>query len=144
MFVSFVNIPLRLGEVRHKAEIQRISLKDSIHNMIHLINTTSFGEVRYNPSFGCDIWKFDFENIYNPHSFREELRKSLQNTIKKNEPRLVQVSVDLQLEQVEVPTRIRNKRIKTRIMISVTGTIEKTNEAFKHQEMFFIGPLSYS
>lgn len=143
MFVSFVNIPLRLGDVRHKAEIQRISLKDSIHNMIHLINITSFGEVRHNPSFGCDIWKFDFENIYNPHSFREELRKSLQNTIKKNEPRLVEVNVDLQLEQVEVSTRIKNKRIKTRIMISVTGTIEKTNEAFKHQEMFFIGPLSY-
>jgi phage baseplate assembly protein W len=141
--MSFVNIPLRLGDVRHKADLQRVSLKESVHNMIHMITTTAFGEVRHNSAFGCDIWKFDFENIYNPHSFKDDLKKSLQNSIKTNEPRLVNVVVDLQLEQMEVPTRIRNKRIKTRIMIVINAVIEKTNEPFVHQEMFFIGPLSY-
>jgi phage baseplate assembly protein W len=141
--MSFINIPLRLGDVRHKADLQRISLKESVHTMIHMVTTTAYGEVRYNPSFGCDIWRFDFENIYNPHSFKDDLKKSLQNSIRTNEPRLVNVVVDLQLEQMEVPTRIRNKRIKTRIMIVVNAVIEKTNEPFVHQEMFFIGPLSY-
>ncbi len=141
--MSFVNIPLHLGDVRHKADLQRISLKESVHNMVHMITTTAYGEVRHNPSFGCDIWKFDFENIYNPHSFKDDLKKSLQNSIRTNEPRLVNVVVDLQLEQMEVPTRIRNKRIKTRIMIVINAVIEKTNEPFVHQEMFFIGPLSY-
>ncbi len=144
MFTTFLNIPINLGEIKQKAEARRISVKNSIHNMIHLIITTNYGEVRHNPSFGSDIWKYDFENIYNPHSFKEELKKSLQNSIKTNEKRLVNINIDLQIEQVEVPLRVKNKRIKTRIFVVVTGVIEKTNEPFTHQELFFIGPLSYS
>lgn len=143
MISSYLNIPLKLGDVKHKIDIGRVDLKGSIHNHIRLIATTAFGEVKHNPSFGCDVWKFDFENIYNPHSFKEEMIKSLLNSIKTNEKRLNNINVDLQIEQVEVPTRIKNKRIKTRIILQVTGVTEKTNEPFKHQELFFIGPLSY-
>jgi phage baseplate assembly protein W len=112
--------------------------------MIHLIVTTAYGEMRHNQSFGCDIWTFDFENIYNLPSFKEELKKSLRNSILTNEKRLVNVFVDLQIEQVEVPTKVNNRRIKIRVLISVKGIIEKTNEPFSHQDKFYIGPLSYS
>ncbi len=143
MFAAFINIPLRLGEIMQKTDIRRISLKDSIHNMIHLIATTAYGEVRNDPVFGCDIWKYDFENIYNPSSFKEELKRSLQNSIKNSEKRLSNVVIDLQIDQVEVPARIRNRRVKTRVFMVVNGVIEKTNEPFSHQEVFFMGPLSY-
>ena len=111
--------------------------------MIHLITTTEYNEVLHDPEFGSDIWQYDFENIYNPHSFKEELKRSIRNSLKKNEKRLVDVRVDLQIEQVEITTRVINKRIKTRIRLVVNGIIDKTNESFNHQEMFFIGPLSY-
>ncbi len=143
MFTAFLHIPVRLGDIMQKTDVARVSMKDSIHNMIHLIATTAYGEVRNDPSFGCDIWKFDFENIYNPPTFREELKKSLQTSIKAGEKRLTQVSVDLQIDQVEVPTKIRNRRVKTRIFMVVNGVIEKTNEPFSHQELFYMGPLSY-
>lgn len=143
MFTTFLNNPVRFGAIIRKAETHRVDLKQSIHNMIHLILTTSYGEVKHDPFFGCEIWQFDFENIYNPHAFKEDLKRSLQNSIRKNEKRLSRVSVDLQIEQMEILTRIKNKRIKTRILVLVSGLIEKTNEEFVHQEVFFIGPLSY-
>lgn len=144
MFSSYLDIPVNFGSLIRKAEAKRVDLKQSIHHMIHLILTTSYGEVRYDPAFGWDIWQFDFETIYNPYAFREDLKASLQKTIMKHETRLANVSVDLQVEQLEVITRVRNKRVKTRIVLIVNGTIERTNESFSHREVFFIGPLSYS
>jgi phage baseplate assembly protein W len=143
MFPAFINIPVQFGDITQKADTRRISLKDSIHAMIHLIATTSYGEVKQDPYLGCDIWSYDFENIYNPHSFKEELKKSIQNSIKVNEKRLINISVDIQVEQMEVKTKIKNRRIKTRVFLNVNGVIGKTNEPFYHQEYFFIGPLSY-
>jgi phage baseplate assembly protein W len=144
MFAAFLNIPVRFGDIMRKAETRRVDLKQSIYKIIHLILTTSFGEVKHDPYFGCEIWQFDFENIYNPHAFKEDLKRSLQNSIRKNEKRVSRVNVEVQIEQMELSTRIKNKRVKTRIVLSVSGLIEKTNEEFVYQEIFFIGPLSYS
>ncbi len=144
MFASFLNIPINFKDIKQKGEIPRISLSNSIHNMIHLVVTTAFGEVRHDSGFGSDIWKFDFENIYNLPSFKEEIKKSLRNSILKNEKRLVNINIELFIEQVEVPTKVNNKRIKIRILFIVTGVIEKTNESFTHRDKFYIGPLSYS
>jgi phage baseplate assembly protein W len=144
MITTFLNIPVNFKDIKQKVDVPRISVNNSIHNMIHLIVTTAYGEMRHNQSFGCDIWKFDFENIYNLPSFKEELKKSLRNSIMNNEKRLVNINIDLQIEQVEVPVKFRNKRIKIRILFVVTGVIEKTNEEFTHQDKFYIGPLSYS
>jgi phage baseplate assembly protein W len=144
MITTFLNIPINFGDLKQKAEVRRTSVVNSLHNMIHLITTTAFGEVRHNPDFGCDIWKYDFENIYNPLSFKEELKKSIRNSLLTNEKRLININVDLQIEQVEVTSKFKNRRIKIRILLIVTGIIEKTNEPFTHREMFFIGPLSYN
>jgi phage baseplate assembly protein W len=144
MFTEYLNIPVDFGGLIKKAELKRIDITQSIRKMIHLILTTSYGEARFDPMFGCEIWAHDFETIYNPHSFKEDLKKSLQNTIKRNEKRLSNVTIDLQIEQLEVGSKIKNKRIKTRVALTVNGSIEKTNDVFSHKEVFFIGPLSYS
>jgi phage baseplate assembly protein W len=144
MNATFLNIPVNFKNIKLKIDVPRITVNNSIHNMIHLIATTAYGEMRHNPFFGCDIWKFDFENIYNLPSFKEELKKSLRNSILENERRLVDINIDLYVEQVEMPDTVRNKRIKIRILFIVKGVIEKTNELFTHQDKFYIGPLSYS
>jgi phage baseplate assembly protein W len=143
MYENYLNIPVRFKEIRQKDEVSRVDATSSIHNMLHLIITTECGEMRHNPAFGCDLRRFDFENIYNLPKFREELRKSLLNSIQCNESRLSGIRVDLQLEQAEIPFKINNRRIKIRITLNVRGVIEKTNEMFTHQEKFYIGPLSY-
>ncbi len=141
MINSYIDIPINFKVITQKQEIPKISMKQSIHNMIHLISTTSFGELKHDQDFGCEIWMHDFNNIYNTHSFKEDLRKSIKQSIEKNEKRIENVNVELNIEQAEI--KIKGRRAKVRVNLIVTGTIEKTNEQLTHHEKFFIGPLSY-
>lgn len=140
---DYLDIPVSINEITSQKDVRRVDLPRSIHNMIHLITVTSYNEVKHDPFFGTEIADYDFENIYNAHSLKDELRKSILKSVKMNEKRLINVNIDLQIEQVEFSTRVQNRRIKTRIRMFITGVIDKTNEPLEHQETFFIGPLSY-
>ena len=140
---DYLDIPLSLKEIIHQKDLPRVDLIRSIHNMIHLITITSYNEVKHDPSFGTEISNYDFENIYNTHYLKDELERSILNSVRNNEKRLIDVSVSLQIDQVEFSSRIRNRRIKTQIKMVVNGVVDKTNEPFRHTEAFFIGPLSY-
>lgn len=141
MITDYYYFPLRPGDLMQKKEHPKCSLNESISRVIHLIAVTHFGEFKADESFGCEIWEFDFENVTNSQLFKEEIKKSLKQTIEKHEPRLSQVRIDIQMQQVEV--RIVNRRTKSRIILKVDGVITKTNEPFSYSENFFIGPLSY-
>lgn len=138
---EYYSIPLSLGNVTRKKEIPKCSLPESVAQMIHLIVTTGFGECKNNPSFGCEIWEKDFENIVNSQLYRENLRKSIQSTIEKQEPRLTGIRVDIQIEQVDY--KMFNRKTKSRIRIKISGMLTRTNEPFSFSDQFFIGPLSY-
>jgi len=138
---EYYKIPLHLGKVTQKREIPKCSLPDSVAQMIHLIVTTGYGECKSNPTFGSEIWEKDFENIANSQAYRENLRKSIQSTLEKQEPRLTGIRVDIQMEQVDY--MLFTRRAKSRIKIKVTGLLTKTNEPFSYSDQFFIGPLSY-
>jgi len=140
---DYLDIPILLNEIMNQKDLKRIDLKSSIHNMIHLITVTSYSEVKHNPTFGTEISNYDFENIYNTHSLKDELKKSILDSIRNNEKRLTNLTIDLQIDQVEIRTKVYNKRIKTQIRLIIEGVIDKTNELLKHQETLFIGPLSY-
>ena len=140
---EYLDIPLALKEIMSQDDVHRVDMQRSIHNMIHLITMTSYDEVRHDPSFGTEIFNYDFENIYNTHYLKDELKRSLLTSIRNNEKRLIDVSIELQIEQVEFNTRVNSRRVKTQIEMIIKGTIDKTNEPFRHHEKFFIGPLSY-
>ena len=95
MINSYIDIPINFKVITQNKEIPKINMKQSIHNMIHLISTTSFGELKHDQDFGCEIWMHDFNNIYNTHSFKEDLRKSIKQSIEKNEKRIKNIKIDL-------------------------------------------------
>ncbi|MEI7895827.1 MAG: GPW/gp25 family protein [bacterium] len=138
---EYIYFPLKPADLIQKKEHPRISLKDSVSQMIHMITITHFGEYKPDETLGCEIWDFDFDNITNYQQFKEQVKKSLIQTIEKQEPRLSQVSVDIQIQQVE--TRIQNRRTKSQITLKVNGILTKTKESYSYTENFFIGPLSY-
>ncbi|MBW6534109.1 MAG: GPW/gp25 family protein [Mariniphaga sp.] len=125
----------------NKQEQSKCSLTDSVAGLIHLIAVTSYGECKHDISFGCEIWEHDFENIANSQIFREKLRSSIQNTIEKHEPRLTNVKVGIQIDQIDY--RMDRHRIKSRIRLKVDAILVMTNESFTFTDQFFIGPLSY-
>ncbi len=140
---EFLDIPFPFNEIINQKDVRRINLEKSIHNMIHLITVTSFYEVKHDPFFGTDISEYDFENIYNMHVLKDELKKSVLQSLRNNEKRLVHVIIELQIEQVELAVTIHNRRVKTQIKMQVRGVIDKTNEPLMHTETFYLGPLSY-
>lgn len=137
----FYDLPLNLGEVLRKKELPKISLRESISKWIHILVVTQFGECRHDDTFGCQIWEHDFENITNNQKFKEEINRAILASITAHEPRLTDIRLDIQIEQVELI--LQSRRIKIRVGMKIRGTIKKTNEAFNHFENFFIGPLSY-
>jgi predicted component of type VI protein secretion system len=140
---QYINIPLSLGEITRKKEMTRVDLNQSIHNMLHLILITGYNEVKHNPGFGNDIWEFDFDNITTYYFLKDDLSKSIRNSIITHERRLEDVSINLQIKQVELGTVVPNFKMKTEISIDISGVIKKTNETLRHRESFYIGPFSY-
>lgn len=140
---DYLDIPFACNTIMRQKDAGRIDLKSSIHNMIHLITVTAYDEVRHDPLFGTEIYEFDFENIYNTNVLRDHLRKSVLQAVNSNEKRLINVNIDLKIDQVEMSTRFGGKRVKTQIQMKVNAVIDKTNEPFQHDEVFYIGPLSY-
>jgi phage baseplate assembly protein W len=141
MTSEYYYFPLKSADLIRKKEHPRISLKDSVSHVIHLITITHFGEYKPDESLGSEIWDFDFVNITNYQLFKEQIKKSFIQTIVKYEPRLSQVRIDIQIQQVEI--RVKNRRTKSQITLKVDGVLSKTNEPYSYTENFFIGPLSY-
>jgi len=138
---DFLQIPLQLGLLTSQKQLKRCSLYESVSGMIRLITSTHFGENKQDITFGNELWEYDFENIDNIQAFKEKLSESLQKSVARHERRLSSVKVGIGFEQVL--TTIYNRRIRQRIQITIEGTLRKTNEPFTHQEVFFMGPLSY-
>jgi len=141
MNAEYYYFPLKPADLIQKKEHPRISLKDSVSRVIHLVTITHFGEYKPDESLGCEIWDFDFDNITNYQLFKEQVKKSFIQTFEKYEPRLSQIKIDIQIQQVEI--RVKNRRTKSQITLRVDGILTKTNEPYSYTENFFIGPLSY-
>jgi len=138
---DFLKIPLEVSLVTTQKQLKRSSMSESVAGLIHLVTITQFGENKEDESFGNKLWENDFENITDVQAFKEQMTRSLEATITLHEKRLAHVKVSVAVEQVL--TTVTNRRVKQRIQITVEGALRKTNEPFKHREVFFMGPLSY-
>jgi predicted component of type VI protein secretion system len=138
---NFLRIPVDTGLITRKKELNRCSLYESVSAMVHLIATTQFGENKHDRTCGNELWEYDFQNIVNIQAFREELARSIRDSVYRHEKRLSDIAVNINFEQVVTTTL--NRRVKQRIEITIKGTLVKTNEPFNLSEIFFMGPLSY-
>lgn len=141
MIEGYYKLPLRLRSIMDQDEVSRNSLTESVFAMIHLICTSHFGECKHEEDFGCGIWDHDFENITNSIHYKDAIKDSILNGIKKFEKRITNVMVDIDVEQIV--TMYEGRRMKNRVNIIVRGNLLKTNEPIQHIDQFFIGPLSY-
>ena len=140
---EYYELPIKPLKLFNKHQIKYCDLKESIAHFIHLINTTHFGECRFDYSFGCAIWDVDFDNLRTSNSLKSKIVKSLNDSINKHETRLDNINVTVSIKQEESNDDINTNCIKKRVDISVKGMVKKTNEPFSYVEYFYIGPLSY-
>jgi phage baseplate assembly protein W len=103
------------------------------------------GESRYDPDFGCSIWDYDFENIANVNAWKDQVTKSIQDSLCTHEKRIdkIKVGVDIRPEEVFDSQLGKVARIRKRLDVKVEGRIVKTNEQMKpFIEPIYISPIS--
>jgi phage baseplate assembly protein W len=138
------DLPLRFDLLKKKnAEHPTCNYDKSIAQFIFMLITAHFGEHRYDPSFGSEIWETDFQLIANVNTWKENMRKSVEAGIISHEKRLkdLNVTVDLSEEEIRSPiTQILS--VKKRVLLRVKAKTVLTGEDFVFETKMFISPLS--
>jgi phage baseplate assembly protein W len=140
---QYYSLPLRLDDVIQGQHLTACSLEESIDQHIHLLITTSFGEIEYDKSFGCIVWETDFDNLTTVNKLRDEIKQSVAEIIQKYESRLEKVKVEVSIRQEELPVKINGRHVKKRIILQVAGMVKSTRRPYSFTDRFFAGPLSY-
>ncbi|PST83459.1 hypothetical protein C7T94_12920 [Pedobacter yulinensis] len=143
MAASFYSKPFNFKNIFEQREFQEADLGKSISNNIQLIIFTRYGEHRFNPDFGCEIWDLDFELIVSETIWEEKFRKSLFRSITEYEKRLYDVTVEVKMSEVEKFYPQRNvTEIKKKVDIVVKGKINSTGEKYFFSTALFLSPLT--
>ncbi|EDM34689.1 hypothetical protein PBAL39_14069 [Pedobacter sp. BAL39] len=139
----YYNKPFRLKSIFENKDLEEADMGKSISKNIELIIFSRYGEHRYNPSFGCEIWDLDFELIVSETIWEEKFRQSLLRAVETYETRLYQVEVEIKMSEVEKFFSVRNvTEIKKKVDISVRGKMNVTGEKYYFNTALFLSPLS--
>lgn len=139
MSATYYRLPLDPERLMDRQRLARCSMQESIAQHLYLMLTTYFGESRYEPAFGCQVWEQDFEAMTTMR-WKDSVQHSIEQAIRDYEPRLerarAQVAVlDFELKNV-------SQRIRKRLDVSVAAILHHTNEPFVFQASLFVAPLS--
>jgi phage baseplate assembly protein W len=143
MAKEYYSLPLQLNKIMQGEILPTCSLSESISQHIHLIITTSFGEMQQDQQFGCSIWDCDFDNLTATNKLRENIKSSVKFAITKYEQRLEQIKVEIFIKEEELMTKINGRQVKKRMDVHIHGINKLTSEKFFYLDHFFTGPLSY-
>jgi phage baseplate assembly protein W len=142
---GYYTLPIAFHRIIERKELSRCDLQASIAQNIHLLLVTSVGESRYNSNLGNLVWESDFENIYNLNAWTDRMAKAIALTLKGNEPRLTNVTIQLEITQEETSNNRggATTAIRKRLDMRVAGNLQKTNEPFVFSEPIYLSPISF-
>jgi phage baseplate assembly protein W len=124
-------------------ELPTCNLGTSIAQNIFLIISSKYNEHRFDAQFGCGIWEKDFETITNPTAWKDEVNRSIINSLKRYERRLESTEVDTMITEQPYRNPVTNVHsIKKKIVVNVRGRIKATGEPFAYSPQLFLSPIS--
>ncbi|MFD2520230.1 GPW/gp25 family protein [Emticicia soli] len=141
---EFYTLPLRFDLIIEKRKHEKCQLELSIAQHLHIMLTTHYRESRYDYDFGCGIWERDFE-LMTDNEWLDNVRDSIITAIRKNEPRLTDVNVQVEIEDfIEDYKILKNltKKVRKRLWIKVDAFLVLTNKPFSFNEYIFIAPIA--
>lgn len=143
MSVPLYKKPFRLGQIFKAQDLDKQDIGASISQYIELIIFTRYGEHRFKPDFGCEIWDLDFELIISESMWEEKLRQSLLRSITRYEQRIYNVQIEVHIKEVNKFYPLRNvNEIKKKVEITVKGKMQQTGENYSFNIALFLSPLS--
>ena len=139
---EYLKLPLRFEQFFQKKKMDTCTLKESIARNLHLLITTGLGENKQDLQYGSLFWDFDYDIHLSNDERREVVISSLKRQIQQYEKRLANFTVDVNVKQSEYRSEV-SRQLRRRIEIVVAGYLVRSNEPFRFQTGFFIGPLSF-
>ncbi|OON69085.1 GPW/gp25 family protein [Hymenobacter sp. CRA2] len=138
---QYYRLPLDFEALLQRRPLARCSEQESIAQHLYLMLTTYFGESRFDPTFGCVVWEQDFEAMTNMR-WKDTVQRSVEEAIRRNEPRLEQIKVAVAVEDFEL--KGVHQRIRKRLEVTVRAVLPRTNEPFGFKADLFVAPLAVS
>ncbi|WDF61623.1 GPW/gp25 family protein [Flavobacterium sp. KACC 22758] len=139
---AFYKLPIDFNSVMQKKELEKTSIEHSIAQQIILLATTTFGECKFDETFGSKIWEIDFDLLMNENTIKEIISKTMKQSLLFHEKR-IKVN-ELKVELSETMYLVDDvSRAKKKVDIIIEATIKSTNRDFDFRGYFFVGPLSY-
>ena len=139
---AFYKLPIDFNSVIQKKELEKTSIEHSIAQQIILLATTTFGECKFDETFGSKIWEIDFDLLMNENTLKEIISKTMKQSLLFHEKR-IKVN-ELKVELSETMYLVDDvSRAKKKVDIIIEATIKSTNRTFDFRGYFFVGPLSY-
>lgn len=143
MSIPLYRKPFRFNRIFQGQDMDSQDLGGSISQYIELIIYTRYGEHRYQPDFGCEIWELDFELIVSESMWEEKLRQSLLRSITKYEQRIYNIQIEVKIKEVNKFYPLRNiTEVKKQVEIIVKGTVQQTGENYFFSTSLYLSPLS--
>ena len=139
MSATYYRLPLDLSAIVERQRLPRCTVQESIAQHLYLMLTTYFGESRYEPEFGCQVWEQDFEAMTTMR-WKDNVQHSVEQAIIAYEPRLRRARVQVAVTDFEL--RNVHQRIRKRLEVTVYAALHHTDEAFAFQASLFVAPLS--
>jgi len=139
---AFYKLPIDFNAIMQKKELEKTSIEHSIAQQVILLATTTFGECKFDETFGSKIWEIDFDLLMNENALKEIISKTMKQSLLLHERR-IKVN-ELKVELSETMYLVDDvSRAKKRVDIIIEATINSTNRNFNFRGYFFVGPLSY-
>ena len=139
---AFYKLPIDFNAIIQKKELEKTSIEHSIAQQVILLATTTFGECKFDETFGSKIWEIDFDLLMNENVLKEIISKTMKQSLLLHERR-IKVN-ELKVELSETMYLVDDvSRAKKRVDIIIEATINSTNRNFNFRGYFFVGPLSY-
>lgn len=139
---EYLKLPLRFEQFFDRSKLDTCGLKESIARNLHLLVTTPTGENKQDLYYGSQFWEHDYDIHMANDARREAVIASIKKQVFNFEKRLANVSVEVNVKQSEYNSGV-NKQLRRRVEIIIGGSIARSNEPFRFQTGFFIGPLSF-
>ena len=139
---AFYKLPIDFKAIVKKKELEKTSIEHSIAQQIILLATTSFGECKFDETFGSKIWEIDFDLLINENGLKEIISKTMRDSLFLHERRILANEIKVELSETKYFVD-QISRSKKRVDIIIEATIKSTNRNFDFRGYFFVGPLSF-
>ncbi|NAW50021.1 hypothetical protein GNY06_00970 [Elizabethkingia argentiflava] len=129
--------------MREDSSMQMCSMAESIAHNLMLLIITKKRENRFDFDYGNAVWDIEFENAITTVEWEFVFIESMQEQIKKYEPRIYAPKIEVHIEYVEHSYETKRfSEIKKKAKIAINAKLTETGETFSFVTELFLSPMS--